>query len=791
MSNNNKFVEEIAALGNKPCFYWHRRNADGSFSSGSAAERLGKHKYFVPFVNPKFHLPFTAPAFTIGSCFARNIERALLKECIEVISTEIKISNDYFRMPDVTNSYILNKFNTHSIYYELYRALENIKLPDNGLLKAGNESWYDPHTSYTAPHPYEEVSETRNMIENLYRRINEADYLIITLGLTEAWLDIETNSFMNALPPVEVNSLYKNRFKFINADFTATYNILKETLQLLYRHCGDRLKVIFTVSPVPLQRTFENSDVVTANMYSKSILRTVAQTLAGEYAHVDYYPSYEMVMYSPPDMAWEKDRLHVKSSLIERVTGYFIESYMVREKKNARFDKPRDIYEEKARAAASALLDASVKRIAFYGAGKHTARILENGWFNAFEITGILDDVPLRNGFGGIKVYAPDTPELPVWDALLISSDRFEEQLFEKCRKYGLSKVVKLYSKDAGRIFVNFPGTDDTSFLNVELNLSRRCNLRCPNCQWILKDKSFFEKGASEMSRNDAFKLLNFLVDAGFRDIHPHAEGEVLMVEYFEDLVKALLKAGCKKPPLITNGILLDKYIDFSLECFSHVTVSLDGFDPLTYRIRRGADAKTFDRIISNISSLVMCKRETGTRIPLIINCIIGAENTEWIASMINLSVRLGVDNLRFGNYHPTGPSETLSPITKKSREALNALKQITSRNDYSLGISLPYPSEVVENFACEMLFQTLNIGPDMTLSPCCRINSANEHGRISVQGGLKEGSGLKEFRRKFRNAGSYSELPLPCRECSRLSALTVNFDPAEGRWRNTAIYEE
>lgn len=38
--------------------------------------------------------------------------------------------------------------------------------------------------------------------------------------------------------------------------------------------------MVLTVSPVPLTATFTDKDVVTANMYSKSVLRTVALNVA-------------------------------------------------------------------------------------------------------------------------------------------------------------------------------------------------------------------------------------------------------------------------------------------------------------------------------------------------------------------------------------------------------------------------------------------------------------------------------------------------------------------------------
>jgi hypothetical protein len=66
---------------------------------------------------------------------------------------------------------------------------------------------------------------------------------------------------------------------------------------------------------------------VTANTYSKSVLRSVAQTLARKYDFIDYYPSFEIVTNSPRALAWQEDQLHVNPELVEHVVSRFVELY--------------------------------------------------------------------------------------------------------------------------------------------------------------------------------------------------------------------------------------------------------------------------------------------------------------------------------------------------------------------------------------------------------------------------------------------------------------------------------
>lgn len=62
---------------------------------------------------------------------------------------------------------------------------------------------------------------------------------------------------------------------------------------------------------------------------SKSTLRAAAETVSRTYDFVDYFPSYEMVMLSPRNLAWQEDAVHVQSDMVRRVTDTFMESYYV------------------------------------------------------------------------------------------------------------------------------------------------------------------------------------------------------------------------------------------------------------------------------------------------------------------------------------------------------------------------------------------------------------------------------------------------------------------------------
>jgi hypothetical protein len=65
----------------------------------------------------------------------------------------------------------------------------------------------------------------------------------------------------------------------------------------LLAQANPRLRVLLTVSPVPLTATASGQHVLTATSHSKSLLRAVAGELAASLPQVDYFPSYEIITH--------------------------------------------------------------------------------------------------------------------------------------------------------------------------------------------------------------------------------------------------------------------------------------------------------------------------------------------------------------------------------------------------------------------------------------------------------------------------------------------------------------
>jgi hypothetical protein len=120
---------------------------------------------------------------------------------------------------------------------------------------------------------------------------------------------------------------YPDRYELHVTNFADNLSNLEAIHALLKEFGHHDVRIIVTVSPVPLMATFSAEDVVVANTYSKSLLRAVAQEWAAKYENVHYFPSYEIVQNSDPRLTWEEDRRHVKGQVVQHIMRLFLRNY--------------------------------------------------------------------------------------------------------------------------------------------------------------------------------------------------------------------------------------------------------------------------------------------------------------------------------------------------------------------------------------------------------------------------------------------------------------------------------
>lgn len=293
----------------------------------SAAHRLATGEFVRVHTSPSFEIQPGAKVVTIGSCFARNVERTLGALGMDVPANRFSLPDEYYQQEGPAPNAVLNKYSTQSIENEILLDLDLVEYPNNGFIEAPDGNWWDPLTTSVKALPFEQMSEVRGWIRDLTRNVLDCDVLLMTLGLNQVWLDRETGISVNEMPPAAIARAYPDRWELAVTGAAENVASLERVVTAL-EAANPEIRIVITVSPVPMSATFTTSDVIAANGYSKAVLRVAAQEIAERFDCVDYFPSYEMAVNSPPEMVWTTDRLHVTDKAVRFIVGCFVEDYV-------------------------------------------------------------------------------------------------------------------------------------------------------------------------------------------------------------------------------------------------------------------------------------------------------------------------------------------------------------------------------------------------------------------------------------------------------------------------------
>lgn len=284
------------------------------------------------FYTPRKHLigPGTK-VFTMGSCFALEVRRALQRQGMAVYpdyySVKYKLGESQFSsftekcefQPHYDTYVIKQEFETALGLWPDRRGafIQYSNTPTNKNL-GWDTIYQDPFRKITWARSPELLSGLVDQIDQTVTTgLREAEVIVLTLGLTEVWRSPTSGKYFCQFPRGP------GLAKFRASKFQENYENVRATLDMLFARYPDK-QVILSVSPVPLDSTFREMDVATANMESKSILRAVAGQICEEYtSNVTYFPSYEMAnCLNIP--VYEDDRRHVLPSFADRVVAGFL-----------------------------------------------------------------------------------------------------------------------------------------------------------------------------------------------------------------------------------------------------------------------------------------------------------------------------------------------------------------------------------------------------------------------------------------------------------------------------------
>jgi hypothetical protein len=284
----------------------------------------------APSAKPSFSMRSTDTVFTIGSCFARNVESALMDIGMTVTSNEDKLGVVGDSLGFTPNFF--NKYSIHSIYNDLKWAFERDTYPGDAVIYPMHKKglYADMQLGMSKlEFEMDDIRDFRTRYLDVMARAKDADVVIITLGYVETWYDTKLGLYLNTSPPQPLIKAEPDRFEFRVLSYNDILSALHDVHALLLKHRTKPLKMLVTVSPVPLLSTFRDVDVLVANTYSKSVQRAAIDEFIRDAPGVDYFPSYEFVILSNPELAWSRgDYRHVSPDLVARIMSNVVTQYV-------------------------------------------------------------------------------------------------------------------------------------------------------------------------------------------------------------------------------------------------------------------------------------------------------------------------------------------------------------------------------------------------------------------------------------------------------------------------------
>lgn len=252
---------------------------------------------------PDWKIDHQTKTLTIGSCFA------------EVLGGQL--AGYKF---DVLNNPLGTVFNPLTICKILDSAVEG-KRPNPALfLQNPDHVWlhHDFHSSQWATGQAALDAQLSDQLDEIREYLAEADLLVITLGTAYAYRHRKTNLIVGNCHKVPSDRFIKELLHF--DQITIAFEQLIQKLIPYNR----KLRILLTVSPVRHTR-----DTLQLNQVSKSTLRLAAHRLSEKYKHVDYFPSYEIMIDELRDYRFYKeDLIHPSAVAEDYIFNAFVQTYM-------------------------------------------------------------------------------------------------------------------------------------------------------------------------------------------------------------------------------------------------------------------------------------------------------------------------------------------------------------------------------------------------------------------------------------------------------------------------------
>ena len=254
---------------------------------------------------------------TAGSCFAQHIGNLLRERNYKFKKSRYNHSSTSFGVGNI--------YTTRQLLQWLEFSVGSREWSESTVFKSECSHYYDYLLPRCEPKSkIEEIFDRRVDIANeMIANICTSDFFIFTLGLTEQW-QTKSEEVLPSCPGTIIGVFNPEQHLFNNLTFSSIINDLKE-IESHISKLNSRIKLIYTVSPVPLTATAENEHVIIANGASKAKLRAAIEQHLRTSKRSKYFPSFELITHNTmEDWRFEKNLRNVSKRGIDFVMKHSI-----------------------------------------------------------------------------------------------------------------------------------------------------------------------------------------------------------------------------------------------------------------------------------------------------------------------------------------------------------------------------------------------------------------------------------------------------------------------------------
>jgi len=271
-----------------------------------------------------------------GSCFAQHIGRQFKERGVHFLDVE---PAPPLLRPELHERFGFNLYSAR--YGNIYSIRQLVQLFRRAIhgWRPTEMSWqsrgryFDPFRPTIEPDGFATLDELHKDVEFHLAAVRtllaQTDVFVFTLGLTEAWVSRVDGAVYPTCPGTVAGTFDAERTHFQNFDYVDILADAERFISLAL-HENPEMRFLFTVSPVPLTATAGEDHVLSATVYSKSVLRAVCGALQQKYSQVDYFPSYELVSAHPMRaMFFEPNLRSVSPAGVRHVMDTFFDAHGV------------------------------------------------------------------------------------------------------------------------------------------------------------------------------------------------------------------------------------------------------------------------------------------------------------------------------------------------------------------------------------------------------------------------------------------------------------------------------